>query len=62
MPLVLSRKGRCALRPCGLRASVTDGLSRGSGVHPIRQNPGAAVWAAIRDIGRALKLLPFPSF
>lgn len=33
VPLVLSRKGRSALRPCGLRASSTDVLSRGSGVH-----------------------------
>lgn len=38
VPLVLIRKGRSALRPCRLRASSTDGLSRGSGVHHTKQN------------------------
>jgi len=28
LPLVLSRKGRFALRPCRFRASVKDGLTR----------------------------------
>ncbi|WP_292495784.1 hypothetical protein, partial [Mesorhizobium sp.] len=48
VPLVLVRKGRSALRPCRLRASSTDGLSRGSGVSPRQQNaqegaPGKAL-------------------
>lgn len=53
VPLVLARKGRSALRPGGLRASVTDGLRAAPGFTTKEAGrPAAALAASLAKRGK----------